>query len=192
MRNNFYYARFVSYDSMNYLQLSFDFNAQENEYYNIVISNENDDIFYSSNIENLHWYNFDFFKVFKYNLKFLKFDGDEIKFIHQEIFDPNNHNFNIMLKTDNDKEMKIWKYYLWLLQIKYGYKFNIIENENFENMDDYNDYVEISMEAYKIFLRKQKNAIVNDYSSLTIISKLFDIIEDNSDIINHPWLKEYL
>lgn len=29
-------------------------------------------------------------------------------------------------------------------------------------------------------------------SSLTIITTLFDIIDDNSDIINHPWFVKYL
>jgi len=68
-------------------------------------------------------------------------------------------------------------------------KFNIIENKKIDQI--FEDYVEISRMAYDTYLKSSKK-ITEDYSSLKIITTLFDVLDDNCEIINHPWLINYI
>jgi hypothetical protein len=146
-------------------------------------------ICYNVNFGENDWYNFDFGNIFKYDIKVVSFNGDNSKeIIYHKKFDIRNHKFNIALKSENNNEIKTWKFYLWLIQLKMNVKFNIIENEDFLSQD-HGDYVEISKKAYEHFLNRSMNEIP-DYSSLNIIESLFDVLEDNSDILNHPWIKD--
>jgi len=178
-------------DSKNWFQITIPENYLDDRcYYNAIISDENDTFYYDEIITNNKWFNFDVFgKVFKYNIKILKFDGDNITTFENYNFNIKNHNFNISLRSEDKNEIRIWKYYLWLIQIKYHIKFNIIENDILYD-DSLSDFIEISKKSYSNYLKTCEKPITNDYSSLTIISTLFDILTDNYDIVNHPWIKD--
>lgn len=189
--NNFFIRFLSDENSVNWFQVNLLFNDEVNCYYNLIVSDDKDIIHNAQGVAgNGNWYNYDFNKIFKYKIKLLKFDGENISLMDQDFFDIKNHNLNIILKSDNEKDIKIWKYYLWLIQIKFNFKFNIIENYTPEQ--SFGDYVEISRLAYDNYLIKSEKPLTDDYSSLTIITTLFDIIDDNSDIINHPWLVKYI
>lgn len=185
--DDIFYVRFL-YDekSINWLQIIFVGGTIDNSY-NAIISGNNDELYYATKIVPNTWWNYSFNKIFKYNVKVLEFDGDDISVMCEKNFDIKNHNFNISLKSEDEKEIKIWKYYLWLLQLKLDTKFNIIVNCDFEDQN-YGDFVEISRKSYDNYLKKCHEPLTDDYSSLTIIRKIFNIVEDDSDIINHPWL----
>jgi hypothetical protein len=186
--DDIFFVRFLYDDkSVNWFQIIFVGGASDC-YYNAVTSGNNDELYYAVKIYPKTWWNYDFNKIFNYNVKILQFDGDEISVMCEKNFDIKKHNFNITLKSEDEKQIRIWKYYLWLIQLKLGVQFNIIVNEDFENQD-YGDYVEISRKSYDNYLRKCRHPLTDDYSSLTIIRKVFNIIEDDSEIVNHPWLK---
>lgn len=183
--------RFLSDEnSTNWFQVNLLFENEEVCYYNLVINDDKDEYHFSQNVRGGEWYNFDVNKFFKYKVELLKFDGKKINVIEREIFHINKHNFNIILRSDDPLDIKIWKFYLWLLQIKYNYRFNIIENEYPDQT--YEDFVEISRYSYDKYLKKSEEPLTDDYSSITIISKLFGIVDDDSEIRNHPWLVEYV
>lgn len=171
--------------SINWFQINFHFQELPNCYYNVIVDDD-DYIYYSKNINSNNYYNYDYCKAFKYNIKLIQFDGEIIKLIHEEKFDFKKHNFNIILKSNDYKEIQIWKYYLLLVQLKLDVKINIILND--VSQDD-GDYVEISKTAYNHYLNISDKPLTDDYSSITIISTLFNVIDDNSEIINHPWLR---
>lgn len=183
--NNYFSVRFLTNDSINWFQVSFDFQELPNCTYSMIMYDNKNYIWYPQNIKSGMWYNYDFNKVFNYTVKLLQFDGDEIKVIDEKNFNIKNHDFNILLKSEDKKELQYWKYYLILIQLKLNVKFNI-KNELLNQ--DFGDYIEISRKAYDNYLKKCETPITDDYSSLTIIRSLFDIVDD-SDIINHPWLK---
>ena len=183
-------VRFINDEnSINWFQTTiyYDNFDNENSYFDIVVQDDTDTIYYAMLVHNNNWYNFQFDKIFNYKIKCLIFDGDTIKVLDEIKFDIKKHNFNIVLKSDNKEEIKIWKYYLWLVQIKLDVKFNIKVNEYFQ-FDNVNDFVEISRKSYEMYLKRSEKPLNNDFSSLTIITSLFDILDDNSDILNHPWL----
>ena len=186
--NDIFYVRFL-YDehSVNWFQIIF-IGGETNNYYNAITSGNNDELYYAVKIQTNTWWNYDFNKIFNYNIKILQFNGEDISVVSEKNFDVKNHIFNISLKSIDEKEIKIWKYYLWLLQLKMNTKFNIIVNDDFENQN-YGDFVEISRKSYDNYLKKCHEPLTDDYSSLTIIRKIFNIIEDDSEIINHSWLK---
>ena len=165
--------------------LTFFFQEEPDSYYNMIVSDEKESVYYASNIKSGFWHSYNFGKVFKYNVKILKFDGDSITTICEDIFNIKDHNMNVILKSDDEQEIKIWKYYLWLLQIKLNSKINIIINEDISNETD--TFVEISKESYINYLKKSEKSLTDDYSSLTIISSLLDIADDKTEILNHPW-----
>lgn len=188
--NNYFSVRFFCENSSNQTQITFHYNEEKNCYYNAIIKNDDESVFYAINVKSGFWNSFNFGKPFRYNINLLKFDGDVIKFIFNDNFDVKDHNFNITLKSDDEKQIKIWKYYLWLLQLKLNVKFNVIVNEEFDK-NDTDDFVEISIPVYINLLKKSDKPIIDDYSSLTIISSILDIIEDKDklELFNHPWLK---
>lgn len=188
MSRGFFSLNFRTDNSANLFYVTTHFQECENCYYNIIMSDDKDTIYYPANIKNGFWYRFDFDKVFRYNVKMLQFDGDNVKKIDEKYFSLKEHNFNIFLKSDDEKEIKFWKDYLLIMQLKFNTKFNIIHKYvSLENQ--IGDYVEISRDAYDIFLKKSYNSLTDDYSSLTIIRSLFNVVEDDSEIINHPWLR---
>jgi len=188
MENKYYSVRFLSDEnSVNWFQLTF-YGGLENHYYSIIISDNKDDIYHCVSVENQNWYNYDPNKIFQYNIKLLQFDGETIQLVDETNFNIKNHNFNIILKSESEKEIKIWKFYLWLLQLKMNVKFNIVVNEDLEQNDG--DYFEISKNAYDNYLKKTDTPLTDDYSSITIITSMFNVLDDNSDILNHTWLKD--
>lgn len=184
--NDFFSIRFFNENSINWFQITFFFQEEVDCYYNMIVSDESESVYYASNIKSGFWYSYNFGKAFKYNVKLLKFDGDNITAICEDNFNIKDHNINVILKSDNEQEIKIWKYYFWLLQIKLNYKINIFINEDCSS-NDIDTFVEISKESYINYLKKSETPLTDDYSSLTIISNLLDIADDKTKILNHPW-----
>jgi hypothetical protein len=183
LNNEFFSIRFIcDTNSVNWLQITTNYN-ESSDYY-ISVSDDKNLMCHTIPVKNNMWYNYDFGYVFKYSIKLLKFGSDKVKIIKNEDFDIRNHNFNIILKSDDSNEIKTWKYYLWLIQLKFDVRFNIIENENIELEGE---TIEISRAAYQYHLNKFY--IQNDYSSSTIIKTLFDVMHENEvkEILNHPW-----
>lgn len=187
MKNIFYIIRYLSDEnSANWLQISFYCDKPHN--YIVVVSDEEDNIIHTIDMTDELWHNF-ILNVFSYNIKLLELSDDSFKIINEQKFDIKNHNFNIILKSENNDEIKIWKYYLWLIQLKLDVKFTIIVNEDFPTQDGCCcDFFEISRKAYDIYLENNSKS-TDDYSSINIITTLFDVIKDKSEILNHPWLK---
>lgn len=149
--NKDFSVRFVSDDSsMNWLQVNINFEKYKD--YVLSIFDEFDNIYHANSIEHL-WYNYTFGRVFKYDLKISLYGEDNVKTERMK-FNINDHKFNIILISDNDQDIRIWKYYLWLIQIKYDVKFNIIENKKIDQI--FEDYVEISRMAYDTYLKSSK------------------------------------
>ena len=185
--NDFFSVRFFNdSESVNWFQITFFFQEEIDCYYNMIVSDENESIYYASNIKSGFWYSYNFGKVFKYNVKILKFDGDNIKTVCEDNFNIKDHNINVMLRSDDEREIKIWKYYLWIIQIKLNKKINIFINEDYV-LNDTDTFLEISNKSYINYLKKNETPLTDDYSSLTIISSLFDIADNKTEILNHPW-----
>ena len=70
-----------------------------------------------------------------------------------------------------------WKEYLLTIESKLNTKFNIIINDGFLKFDNTHDYVEISRASYDNYLKRSATPLTDDYSSLTIVKSLFDIID---------------
>jgi len=187
MINDLYNISFL-YDNndVNWFQFILSGDVDPVCYYNVEVNDDINDKHYAFSINHGQWKNLDF-NVFKYYVKLLKFCGGEISIINECVFDIKNHNFNISLISEDVKEIRIWKYYLWLIQLKMDCKFNIVVNERFEEQGDGNDYVCISRKAYDNYLLKSETPLTDDYSSLTIIRSIFKVVDD-SDIIKHPWI----
>ena len=192
MNNNFFNIRFISDEnSINWFQITMDYRDNNCEYC-ISITDYKNSMCYTQPVENKKWYNYDFGNIFRYDVKLLKFGYDKIRIVNNAKFDIKNHNFNIILKSDDEKEIKIWKYYLWLIQLKLDVKFNIIESKNYID-ENYIDVIEISKNAYDYHLKRFNNS-TNDYSSVKIITTLFDVLDDDkiSEILKHPWFSDII
>ena len=184
--NDFFSVRFFNdNESINWFQITFFFQDEPDCYYDVIVSDDIESVYYASLIKSGFWHSYNFGKAFRYNVRLLKFDGDNITTICEDNFDINDHTINVILKSDDEKEIKIWKYYLWLLQIKMNFKMNIFINEYISN--DTDTFVEISEKSYINYLKKSEKPLTDDYSSLTIISSLLDIANDKTEILNHPW-----
>lgn len=188
MNNEFLNIRFISDDdSINWLQITMNYKDCDSCDYCISVTDYKNSLCYTQPVENKMWYNYDFGNIFRYNVKLLKFGYDKTRIVNNAKFDIKNHTFNIILKSDDSKEIKIWKYYLWLIQLKLDVKFNIIESKNYVD-ENYIDIIEISKSAYDYHLKRFNNP-TNDYSSFTIIKTLFDVIDEDKvlEILKHPW-----
>lgn len=185
--NDFFNTKFFYCDSDNYVKVGLN-NFDDSKHYHLIMSDDEDDMYYAVVVEPGFWYNFNV-NVYKWNFKLLEFDDNEIHVMVEDKFD--FQNFNISLISDDEEEIKIWKYYLWLVQMKFDCKFEIIINKEFiDNEFDEGNYVKISRESYNNYIKKTTTPLRNDYSSLTIITTLFNVLnnEEKNEILNHVWL----
>jgi len=185
--NDFFNTNFFYCNGENSVKIGLnDFDSDK--HYHLIMTDDEDDMYYAIVVEPGFWYNFNV-NVYKWNFKLLEFDGDEISILVEDKIDIEK--FNISLISDDEEEIKIWKYYLWLVQVKLGYKFDIIVNQEFlDNEFEEGDYVEISRECYNNYIKKTTTPLRNDYSSLTIITTIFSVLnnEEKDEILNHDWL----
>jgi len=165
--------KFKTENSINLFVVDFDFKEESNCYYNMIMSDNKNYIYYPGNVKGNFSYQYEFDKVFKYNVKLLQFDGEIIKLIDEKNFNIKNHNFTIILKSEIMKDLEIWNDYLMMVEARLGVKFNITNGYSQKNTKD---AVEISRASYDNFLKKSIKPLTNDYSSLTIIKSLFDIL----------------
>jgi len=174
MDNNFFTVQFKDDNS---IVVSFNFpDPKPNCYYHIIIEDDKGDIYVTTDIKNYFWYKYVFNKFFKYHIKLLCFDGETVEMIDEKIFDKRNHKFLMSLKSDNEQEIRIWKDYLKLIESSLEINFDYLINGDLPEPDKILDTVEISKTKYEIFLRGSNRPLTNDFSSLTIIKTLFDIL----------------
>jgi len=112
-------------------------------------------------------------KFFKYKIKIISQIDDKLEIIKEEEFNINKHQFYLFLNSDNDQEIEIWKNYIKLVESILSIKINYIINDIFNTSDD---IIEISKNRYDNYIKESETPLRNDYSSLTIIKTLFDIL----------------
>jgi len=142
----------------------------------MIISDNNDEVYMSTEVKNGHWYKYWFSFFFKYNIKLLSFDGENVEIIDEKNFDIKNHKFLINLRTESNQELNIWRDYLSLVESTLSTKFDIIVNADLPPEQDLTDTIEISRLMYDLYLGSSEKPLTNDYSSLTIIKTLFNIL----------------
>jgi len=110
---------------------------------------------------------------FKYKIKLISQNDGVLKIIDEKLFDINQHDFLISLKSDDKKEIKIWQNYLKLVESILGKKINYTINTI---PDKVNDTIEISKYYYDIYIKESEEPLRETPSSLTIIKSLFNIL----------------
>lgn len=180
MKNNIK-VEFDAVNNMNSMRLIFQFQETQNCFYNAIIFDNNDNIYRNVDVSSGHWFDLYFDNFFKYKIKLLSFDGNIVKIMYEKSFDINDHNFLISLQSTNKDDIDIWKNYLLLVESALNVKFKIIINGKIP-INNKMDVVEISRYKYDLYLKHSNMPLTEDYSSLTIIKKLFYILDDESDI----------
>ena len=148
----------------------------KSDFYHVIINDDKDRVYLTSMVENYHWYKYWFSNFFKYNIKLLSFDGEIVKIVDEKTFDIKNHQFLINLKSNNDQEIDIWKNYLKLVETTLNVKFDYIINSDLPPLENIIDTIEISRSMYDSSLSSSEKPLTDDYSSLTIIKTLFDVL----------------
>ena len=171
--NNFFTAQFKE---ENCLFVLFHFPSKDGCYYHMIISDDKGDIYLTDNVKNGFWYKYGFSKFFKYDIKLLSFDGEKPELIDQKIFDIRNHKFLINLKSSNEQEIKIWTDYLKFIETTLSTQFDYVINGDLPEPDKILDTIEISRFQYDAYIKSSDKPLTDDYSSLTIIKTLFDIL----------------
>jgi hypothetical protein len=108
--------------------------------------------------------------IFQYKITLISQFNGVLEILEKKVFDIKDHDFLLNLKSENENEIKIWKDYIKLVESILNTKINyIVNNENI-------NAIEISRFFYDCILKQSENPITEDYSSLTIIKSLFDIL----------------
>lgn len=124
--------------------------------------------------ENIASINYDSINAFKYNITLLSQVNGSFEILEKKEFNIKNHNFLLNLKSENENEIRIWKDYIQLIVSILNTKINYIVNS--EIYTNKSDTIEISKYFYDNLLMKSERPITEDYSSLTIIKNLFNIL----------------
>jgi len=179
--NRFFYVHFVADSSINYLQLDFNFEEKPNFYYHVIVTDDKD-YYYNMDVNGDFTCKFKCDKFIKYNIKLIAFDANNttIEIIDEKKWVINCHDLTIQLKSMNYEELRIWKEYLKEVADEYtfvriiygGIRFNVLEN----NTMFFDDSIEISRDVYNDYLINSHTPLTDDYSPLTIIKTLFDIL----------------
>jgi len=152
---------------------------KENAYYQLIVKDFDNRSYNTLEIENNKWFERPFYET-KYDFTLLEFDGNETKIVDTIQFDIRNHNYLINLKSHDISELMLWKGYLDSVQSHYSnilldnikVVVNGVEPEYINDID----FVEISYERYIEYLKNSNKPLTDDYSSLTIIKTLFNVI----------------
>lgn len=177
--NNFFTVGFKS----NLLFLNFDkIPVHYNDMFHVIIKDVETDMYISRNVNKNHWYCLgkeDRYSqiFFKYDIKLLNFDGINLKIIDTHIYDINNHQFYLSLFPRNESEFKIWMSYIEILEKTLNKKIDYKINEEYKwTLHDNLDSIIISHEMYDTYIKGTPNPFLYDYSSLSIIKTLFNIM----------------
>jgi hypothetical protein len=108
--------------------------------------------------------------IFKYKITLISQINGVLEILEKKVFDIKDHNFTLNLKSENENEIKIWKDYIKLVESILNTKINYLINSERTNV------IEISRYYYDCLLKQSENPITEDYSSLTIIKSIFDIL----------------
>ena len=135
-------------------------NKLSSDFYSIVeyVFNENCDFYIV----------YDSKKVFKYNIDIYLQDKENIIHLENKIFNIEDHNFYFDLKSDNNKEIKIWKNYIELLK-------STLNLKTTSKKDEFCDICNISKDDYLLYLKETEKPLNNSNSSIDIIKKIFDV-----------------
>lgn len=183
----------INFGEYNSLLISADFKLKENQNLILILTdnkNENYSIYgiYDKELKNSSYSVANFIKImdgnaniryyggkfFKYNIKLILQENDNLILLEEIKFDKNKHKFFIILISENDEEIQIWKNYLKLAESVLNIKIDYIINSKSNKQDD---IIEISKNKYDIYLKQSEIPLRDNYSSLTIIKTLFDIFD---------------
>lgn len=169
MNNNFKLNFELDYSLM--MKFNFKRNS-DNEAFFFVLKDKKELCKYSSTIYEKGWFKFFSYRVFPYDIKFYKIRENIITLVDDAKFDIRNHDFSIILNSDNQDDIDIWHNYLKLKESIHKVNFRIHINEK---PTDYVDLIEISKERYENYIYISEIPIRENYSKLNIIETLFDI-----------------